>query len=316
MSFKDIKGQDKPIERLIKYISEGCLPQAFIFVGPEGVGKSLVAKILAKAVNCLNLKNDSCDGCLSCVKIEKQGHPDVHILDYADSEIKIEYIRQLQQDINLKPYEAKKKVFIINNAHNLNPESSNAFLKTLEEPPASSLIILVTSKPSLLFKTVISRCQAIKFQPLKRADLKEILKESHCLDDKACHYLAYFSEGRMGLALRLNHAGILNEKNTIINEFMLSRQKPSNNWTKENFKASLNILSGWFRDIYFLKTGMPAAELINLDRKDDLLKLVDRYSFSGLDRILGIISDTFLHIEQNVNIKLLVSNIKAELWKN
>lgn len=139
MALKDILGQEKPIQRLKKYISTENFPGAYLFTGPEGIGKSLVALNFAKTVNCLEEKGDSCEKCISCLKMNKNNHPDLHIIDAVNntesSEIKIEYIRHLQEEIYLKPYEARKKVFIIHDAHNLTVDASNAFLKTLEEPP-------------------------------------------------------------------------------------------------------------------------------------------------------------------------------------
>src|SRR3989338_5276190 len=110
MSFKEIKGQDSAVNILKTHIQNSRLAQSYIFSGPQGVGKSLIAKTLAKALNCQQDGLDSCDTCSSCLRIEKNTHPDVHMLDFQDGEIKIEHIRQLQREISLRPYEAKHKV--------------------------------------------------------------------------------------------------------------------------------------------------------------------------------------------------------------
>jgi DNA polymerase-3 subunit delta' len=328
MSFKDIKGQDHPIEMLKEYIKSSCVIGGYLFIGPEGVGKALVAKTLAKIVNCQEDNLDSCDRCISCLKIERNQHPDMHYIsgsnllgnDNGDFDsIKIDYIRHLQKDINLKPYEGKIKVFIIDNAHYLTAEASNALLKVLEEPPGNSLIILISSKPTLLFKTIISRCKIIRFSSLLRTELEEILKKEYCLDNNLAHFLAYFSEGRIGSALRLKDADILREKNRIIDDFILLDSKPSlDNLSLQNRKdvaRGLNILAAWFRDIYLVKIGMPHYELINLDRKTQILRFMTRYTLLDLDEILKSISNSLLYLEQNVNIKLLLSNLMIELWK-
>lgn len=319
MPFKDIKGQDMAIQRIRQFISDGRLAGAYLFIGPEGIGKSLTARALAKALNCLKNNDDSCDSCISCLKIDKNEHPDIHIIDAEYSEIKIEYIRQLQKEINYRPYEGKKKVFIINNAHNLNIEASNAFLKTLEEPPKNSIIILVTDKPGLLAKTILSRCQIIKFSSLKRSELQGLLSREYGLDEKSVHFLAYFSDGSIGKAIRLKDADIFTQKNKIIDQMAVLNKAFADEpmaQGRDSMRYNLNILAAWFRDIYLIKVGLPHSELINLDRKDKLIESMGRYTFEDLDRILKFISDSLLYIDQNVNIRLLLSNLRMELWKN
>lgn len=328
MSFCDIKGQDRPIEIIKEHIKHFRLSHAYLFCGPEGVGKKLLAKTLAKTVNCLKLDNDSCDNCPSCLKIDKNQHPDVHFLDDGIPEnslalaqidtksIKIESIRNLQKEANLRPYEGRKKVFIIDNAHNLTSEAANALLKVLEEPPKNSLIILTSSKLSVLFKTIISRCQILKFYPMPRSALSDILRKDYSLDDNLAHFLAFFCEGRLGLALKLKDTGIINEKNKIIDALYMPYnpglvKMPA--WNRQDIRRILNILALWLRDIYMLKSGLPFMELINIDRKEELLKASGSCSFSKLDETLSLISDSLLQIEQNVNIKLILANLKLAI---
>lgn len=318
MPFKDIKGQDRAVDILKQHLKRKRRPSAYLFSGPEGVGKKLAAIMLAKTLNCLDGEIDCCDECVSCKKIDRQQHPDVHIIDVADSEIKIEYIRQLKNSINLRPYEAKFKVFIINNAHNLNIASSNAFLKTLEESAGESLIILISNKQALLLKTIISRCQVIKFFPLKRDEVKQILQRDYSVDDGLSHFLAYFYEGRLGSALMRKDSDMLRQKNTVIDEFISPLKRSFANLgieKREDMRSCLNILASWLRDIYMLKAGLSSSEFINLDRKAELEKLAGRFSLPELDNILKSISDSFFYLERNVNIKLIQSNLKVELWK-
>lgn len=317
MSFQEIKGQDKAIAIIRGSLNRNRLEGGYLFVGPEAVGKRLVARTLAKAVNCLQRFPDPCDKCPACVRIEKNEHPDVHMIFQADSKaIKIEQVRQLQKEISLRPYEGKKKVFIIDNAEDLTQEAANALLKILEEPPANSLIILISAKPNLLFKTIISRCKIIKFYNLKRQELKSILAADFSLDNDLAHFLAYFSEGSIGRALSLKETDILRQKNRIIDELVVQKTTGQDySWleNKEYLRYSLNILASWFRDVYLIKIGSPHAQLINFDRKDDLLRLMSEFSFVDLDGILNYISDALLYLEQNINAKLLIANLRENI---
>jgi DNA polymerase-3 subunit delta' len=308
MAFKDIKGQDKTIGVLKSHLKSALVAGTYLFTGPEGVGKSLAAKTFAKSINCLNAKDDACDLCPSCIKIDKNQHPDVWLIEPFESEvIKIEAIRDLKRNISLRPYEAKKKVFIINDAHKMKAEAANALLKILEEPPVDSL-----------FKTIISRCQTIKFYPLKRTGLEELLKNDYRLDNELAHFLAYFCEGRIGAALNLKDTDILREKNRIIDAFSGSRRPIAEDMPLENrdqVRKYLNLLISWFRDIYLIKVGLSHRELINLDRRQDLLKSMNRYDWFELEEIFKSISDSLLYVQQNINIKLLLANLRAQVWK-
>ncbi|HOU35747.1 MAG TPA: DNA polymerase III subunit delta' [Candidatus Omnitrophota bacterium] len=327
MIFDEIIGQEKAINRLKGYIDTRTVDGAFLFTGPAGVGKALCARSFAKALNCLSPDAHGCNECASCRKIDKDAHPDIHVIDScaagepADEEanqIKIAQIRQLQEDIGYRPYEGRKKVFIINNAHQMNLEAANAFLKTLEEPPSDSVIILITDRRALLLPTVVSRCRIVKFYPLSRSRLEEALTAgavdgTRCSQQEA-HFLAYFSEGSLGTALRLRERRVFEEKNRVIDLFCGSARPagdPVPAVSRQELLSSFNILASWFRDIYMLKTGAGPQELIHADRRDELAANARRYSFDDLDRIFGLISESALNVERNVNKKLLVSNMIA-----
>lgn len=320
MSFKDIKGHKKTIFLLQGYLKSGRLPAAYLFVGPDAVGKKLTAKTLAKALNCLESETDACGHCVSCIKIDKNIHPDFHIIDetVADEsgnsdQVKFEAVRQLQKQISFRPYEARKKVFIIDNADHLTAEAANALLKVLEEPPKDSLIILISAKPARIFKTVISRCRILKFSSLPRLELQEIMQKDYQLGIQQAHFLAYFCEGRLGYALELKDADFFREKNLILDDFstpgkyQMERELVDD---KSKMRRYLNTLATWFRDIYILKTGLPQAELINLDRKEQLLGVLSRYGLSDLDGALHELADALKYLEQNVNSKLIYANLK------
>lgn len=318
MRFADILGHEKPLAIINAYIQGSAFSGGFIFSGPEGIGKRMVAKIIAQELNCAAQGAKPCGLCDSCRKIEKSAHPDLHIIENGEAQIKIEDIRGILREASFKPYEGAMKVFIIDNAHKLNTEAANSLLKTLEEPPKSTLIILITHKPQNIIKTVLSRCKMIKFPSLVRAQLEDFLIKNYSLDKLSAHFLAYYAEGRLGLALKLKDSLQLQEKNKIFDSFVLSVKPLDRNLmgqSKEQLRFSLNILASWFRDLYLLKAGLRDKEIIHLDRQEDLLKLTPQYSFKQLDDIMATISESTLYLEKNINSKLLLHNLGAQLWK-
>ena len=319
MFFKDLKGQDQAVDTLKSYIRQGHLSGGFIFSGPEGVGKKMAALASAMRLNCVETSADEpCGHCASCLKIGNLTHPDLHLIGNQDGEIKIEDVRSLQRQISFRPYEGLMQVFIIDNSHRLNPESSNALLKVLEEPPKHNLIILVTSKPRVLFNTISSRCKVVRFYALPRHDLERILSDDYSCDPQSAHFLAYFAEGSLGEALKFSQEQVMQRKNSLLDDFVFSA-KPglgfSGIQSKEEMRFSLNLLATAFRDIYLVKVGALPEEMINLDRKEELFKVADRLSFTRIDGILGCISESIEYLESNINIRLLLNNLGAQLWQ-
>lgn len=302
-------------------IRNSTLAGSYLFTGQEGVGKFITALNFAKAVNCAEGGADPCGRCGSCLKIEKRQHPDVYFIEpETTGVIRIDNIRELKKQLGLRSYEAKKKVFLINDAHKLNSAAANALLKSLEEPGTESLIILVTAKPKLLFKTIISRCRTVRFHPLDREELSRLLRSDFNLGKDEAHYLAYFSEGRIGSALRLKETeGLLRSKNRLIDAFALPGSgdpaESSGIEKKEEIRTLLNVLASWFRDICLLKAGFSRSELINLDREKELLKSTDQYSWQELEEAMNTIAQSVSYLESNINVRLLLSNLKVQICR-
>jgi len=320
MAFKDILGQAEAIKSLKALLNSARIPQGLLFCGQEAIGKRLTARVFAKALNCLKLKDDSCDECVSCKKIDAHNHPDVRFI-FIDKEqaqnMKIEQIRQLQAQANLKAFEARKKVFIIDSAERMTEETANAFLKILEEPPQDTIFILISAQPNFLLPTIVSRCQKIRFSQMPKERLKQVLINNYALEKNLSHFLAYFSEGRIGQALRLKDHDILNQKNTIIDNFFAKSEFDPDLFDledKEVLKQSLEIILTWVRDIYLLKAGLAHGELINFDRRNEILSTMPKLSILDLEVALGLLSEAALYLEQNINPKLILANVRLRLW--
>lgn len=183
MSFDSILGQELPKQILSRALENGSIAHAYLFFGPESIGKRLTALEFARALNCEQSGPQSaCGHCNSCSKIDRGLHPDIFIVEPVkstptarESLIKIDPIRNLQRKLSYLPYEGRSKVAIIDGAESMNLQAANTFLKTLEEPPGQTIIIMIASNPNLLLPTIISRCQALKFHALSTSQVKEIL---------------------------------------------------------------------------------------------------------------------------------------------
>lgn len=312
MRLAEIRGQQAAVAQLQAYRRAGSLRGGFLFVGPEGIGKFAVAGAFARALVCAEAGEDACGRCPACLRAGRGQHPDVTLIDPGGAEIGVEEVRSLQDRASLRPYEAALKIFVINNAHQLNAVSANAFLKTLEEPPGYCLIILVTHKPGLLLKTIVSRCRTVKFLPFARGELAELLCREHGMAPDSGRFLAHLCEGRLGAALRLKDTPVLDRKNRLIDMFAGAHAAPDEKMFKDRsqLRECLSLLATWFRDVYLYKAGAAQDELIHRDRRNDVALSAQGYSFARLDEIIDCISQGMAYLDQNVNMKLLMANLQ------
>ncbi|MFH1202356.1 MAG: AAA family ATPase [Candidatus Omnitrophota bacterium] len=313
MSFQDIVGQDKIINYLLGAYKNDRIYQSYLFYGPQAIGKLELARNFAKLLNCQDNQYDACDHCSSCIKINNNNHPDIHFIGPdLTGFISIEAVRNLGRAINLRPFEARKNVFIISDAHCLTDEAQNGLLKAIEEPTKDAIIILITSRIDLLFATIISRCQRLRFSALGPEKLKEVIKRKHLTEERYAHFLAYFSEGSLKEANKYMDTKFLYYRDKIIGFVLRPRSLNLEGLLddfrdKEKARDLLKLLVSIFRDLLLLKIGLSLDHLINIDKIQVLSSLKDKYSKESLEQI---ISDTFSlnnYIEQNINFKMALN---------
>ena len=207
-TFAEVKGQDHVVRTIKNQIKNGKAGHAYLFTGTRGTGKTSVAKIMAKALNCLDPKDgEPCNCCENCLAINSAGFMDVLEMDAASNN-GVDDIRRLTEEIRYTPAKGKYKVFIIDEAHMITKAAFNAFLKTLEEPPAYAVFILATTEPHKLPQTILSRVQRYDFRRIPADVIKENLKElaakEGCIaQDKALDYIARLGDGSMRDAVSL-----------------------------------------------------------------------------------------------------------------
>jgi DNA polymerase-3 subunit delta' len=207
-SFADVQGHERLCEFLRAAAGSGRLAHALLFAGPDGIGKRSVAQALAAWMHCSPGGSDACGACASCRQIAAGSHPDVQVVSVASGkkEIGVDRVRELKRFMQLRPLLGATKVAIIDAAASLTVAAQNALLKTLEEPPAHSLLILVASNPDALLPTVRSRCQRLRFAPLPVDLVAAIVARAGGVDPAVARELALLAEGSPGRALALQRA--------------------------------------------------------------------------------------------------------------
>ena len=341
MSFNNILGQERAKKILINSLIKGNISHAYIFAGPEEVGKKLTALTFAKALNCINGKEDCCEECLSCKKINSLNYPDLIIIrkgdentktntisdikrnfgdenedkDKESKSIKIGAIRELQRRLSLKPYEGKRKVAIIDNAEDMIAASSNAFLKTLEEPPGETVIILITSNTHSLLPTVVSRCQVIKFNPLSDEHIKEILIKNYKFSENDASTLSSLSKGRLGSALSMDYESFCKFREDALKllgssikgdlKYVFTESKKLSS-DKDKLPQFLDLVADLLRDAVAIKGIGTDENVINKDVSDKIRGFSDGLHIHNILNMVDSVQQTKSLLDRNANHQLAI----------
>ncbi len=215
-NLKNILGQ-KPAVNLLKLaLEKDRLSHAYLFTGPRGVGKSTTAWAFLFHLFCKNSRKNPCGECSACKKLEKETHPDIFKIAPEKQEITIKQIREINSFIRYRPVEGEYKIIFLENAEKMNPEASNALLKSLEEPPSFVIFFLITENFTRLLPTIISRSQVVRFRLLPSEVIKNFLKKNYWFEDKVAETLAEISQGSLGRAIEIAEKGVLEELNAFV----------------------------------------------------------------------------------------------------
>jgi len=309
MSFKQVRGQEQAIRIIQKDLIRKNIFGTYLFTGPPGVGKKLVALNFAKAINCRKKSIDSCDHCSSCQKIDKLNHPDVQVTKAEDGSIKIEQTREIKREMGYKVYEGKKKIWILEDAEKLTIEAANSLLKFLEEPPSNVVIVLISSSPEKLPFTIVSRCKIVRFSLLSLQQIKEFLEEKTTHSPELISLVSRLAKGRIGEASYLiNNEDILREREKILNKlfketFDSEIFEIAKRWSKlekDKLNRFLDMILFWFRDILILKLGIKEF-IINKDKEKELKRIKNRYSFLKVYSCIETVEQTQRYLKANVS---------------
>jgi len=322
MSFSKLYGQEGPIDVLKRAVAKRRVPHAFLFYGSEGVGKRTTAFEFAKALNCETGGADACDACASCRKIDGGNHPDLIVIEPEGQFIKVADIKELQERMRFRPLEGARRVVIIDDAERMNITSANSLLKTLEEPSAVNVFLLVSSRPHLLPMTILSRCHRLRFNPVQRDVIASFLEAEHAVEPAKARILASSSGGSIGRALSLHQGDYLAWRDGILDRVAQGSLDPMGCLAlagrlageKEDILEALDILKAWYRDLLVYRETGHTGALIHHDRAGDISRLAPALSGESLLGALRAIRNASEAIERNANKPLTLETMVFTLF--
>lgn len=293
--FDKIIGNDKIKEMLYKSVKDKKTSHSYLFVGIEGIGKKEIAKEFAKMLLCIN-DNKYCNTCKSCIEFDSNNNPDFLYIEPDGNSVKIEQIRYIQRKIQEKPIISDKKVYIINDADKMTTEAQNCLLKTLEEPPEYSTIILIGSNENMFLSTIKSRCMIIHFSKIEDEKIRKYLEEKYELKDISTNMLEMF-QGSIGKAILLKDKKEQYEKIELIIKSLTQ-------------KSIIDILN-MSEILYKSKEEIfDILEYINVI----LIKLAKTdYEYI---KCINIVEETKTRIKQNANYDMSIDNMLFNMWED
>lgn len=315
MSFHNVIGHERPIKLLQRALEQKKVFHSYLFLGNEGIGKRLVALEFAKALNCLEGDHqiDGCDRCSSCKKIDRHLHPDVSLLEPEGQTLKVEQVRERLRELAYRPYEGRRRVIILSAADRMAPDMSNTLLKTLEEPPLHTVIILLANSPKWILPTILSRCQSIRFNPLPVHLVSDWLVKEKGMEESEAHLLASLSEGSPGKALEIKEeiSNIPREK--LLKEWVglkslsIEEQEgavaflPSQ---RKNLQLILEMSKTLLRDLVVTKAGGGHSKLIHRDLSGSIEEIAQWWSLSSLLKRIEALHRASTAVRGNANLRL------------
>ncbi len=369
MSWESIVGQDRVKKVIRAALHAGRIPHAYLFYGPEGVGKDAMAIELAKVVNCQGGDDVSCGECDSCLKFnslqhpnlklvfalpigkgEKAGDPPLSKISTEDLEsvreqirlkavnryhkigvpraitIKVNSIRQLKRESSLTAYGKGKKVIIVLDAENMNDESSNALLKTLEEPTKDTLLVLTTSQRDRLLPTIVSRCQGIRFDFLTENAIAKSLERQRGIAPAQAMLVGRLAHGNMSRAFELLETDLQAQRSEVL-EFLrtiygddgiaLSKfvEKIGQDYAsdREGLIQFFQVLQFWLRDAFCIREGF--ASIINIDQSESIERFARKFSRLNYPALLERLDSVISLVNKNAYIPLVVMVLSLEIRK-
>jgi DNA polymerase III subunit delta' len=301
-------------ERLVGLLIRRGLPQSSLFVGPDGVGKKTLALALARLAHCKAGPQDwPCGHCSSCLKAKSGNHPDITLVEPVKNTIRIDTMRQLSQEAQYRPFQGAVRIFIVDQADRMTEEASNSILKTLEEPPSTSKLVLVTAYPERLLPTIRSRCQTFMFHSLSRHEIEDYLTRRQVAGDTRLR--AAFAGGSIGSALALDLESTIADRDLMLGLLVQWRRSEcfetiftqaerdplrSDLKNRERVARLLEVLQNLAEDLYYLQVSTP-ERVVSRDRQQQLEDLSRSLSLDWLRTFIYHVVQSRWEVDRYVN---------------
>ena len=319
-------GHEWAVDLLRNQIAQGRVRHAYLFTGPQGVGRRTLALRLAQALNCTQppQPGEACGECRACRLIERMQHPDFSVIQTEEggSTLKVEQIRELQRTLSLAPYEARYKIALLLRFEEANPSAANALLKTLEEPPPQVIMLMTASDGEALLPTILSRCEVIRLRPLSIDQVSDGLQTIWGLPAPQAHLLAHLSGGRPGYALGLNQNPEVLEQRQIrlddLQRMLKSSRVARFSYAEEISKDRsilLDTLQTWltfWRDV-MLRAAGSAALLTNIDQETEINSVVEKVDLATAKGCVNQLERAIEQVERYINARLVAEVLLLDL---
>lgn len=326
--FNDIVGQEHLKEQLQKAMKEGTVSHAYLLNGELRSGKEFIAQIFASALQCENKENAPCQGCSSCIKAFSRNHPDIIFITHEKpNTIGVEDIRsQINDDIMIKPYQGPYKIYIMNEAEKMTVQAQNALLKTLEEPPAYAVILLLTTSVEAMLPTIVSRCVNLSMKPVPDRVLKEYLMKEMRVPDYKADISVAFARGNLGRAKLMvsneDFDKVRDEAVTLlkyidemeIQEVVAAIRKIGE--YKFDINDYLDIITIWYRDVLLFKATNDVNGLIFKNEIQYIKKVAKKSSYEGIENIIDALEKAKARLKANVNFDLTMELLMMAIKEN
>lgn len=326
--FSEILGHEQIIEHLQNAIQMKKVSHAYILDGEEGAGKMMLARAFAQTLQCERGGTEPCGECHSCKQALSGNQPDIITVGHEKpASIGVEDIRgQLCGDIQIKPYSSPYKIYIVDEAEKMTVQAQNALLKTIEEPPAYGVILLLTTNADAFLPTILSRCVTLKLRPVKSEVIRAYLMEKYQIPDYQADVCTAFARGNVGKAQRLAQSEQFAElKEHLIHLLRHLRDMEIYELTEavrsaSEYKAEigdyLDLIALWFRDVLLFKATRQIDGLVFAEEIGDISAQAQKSSYEGLERILKALEKAKVRLKANVNFELTMELLMLTIKEN